>query len=60
MELQSGLPQIDKNGFVVNTIDKIEIVVKNLQSHPEILDDLAEETIKFAKSFDRKGERGSN
>lgn len=43
-----------KNGFVVDTIDEIEVVVKNLQQHPEQLDSLAEEAIKLAKSFDWK------
>ena len=43
-----------KNGFVVDTIDEIEAVVKNLQQHPEQLDSLAKEAIKLAKSFDWK------
>lgn len=43
-----------KNGFVVNTIDEIEVTVKDLRSHPEKLDKLAKEAIKLAKSFDWK------
>lgn len=43
-----------KNGFVVNTIDEVETVIKYLQQHPEMLDTLAEEAIKLAKSFDWK------
>lgn len=43
-----------KNGYVVDTIDEIESVIKHLQQHPEQLDTLAEEAIKLAKSFDWK------
>ena len=43
-----------KNGFVVDTIDEIEAVVKNLQQHPNSLILWAKEAIKLAKSFDWK------
>lgn len=43
-----------KNGFVVNTIDEIETVIKDLQLHSEKLNSLAEESVKLAKSFDWK------
>lgn len=43
-----------KNGFVVNTVNEIETVVRDLQLHPEKLNSLAEESVKLAQSFDWK------
>lgn len=43
-----------KNGYVVNTIDEIEAVIKDLQQNPEKLNALATEAIALAKSFDWK------
>lgn len=41
-----------KNGFVVDTVDEIEVVIKDLQRNPLKLDSIAIEAIKLAKSFD--------
>ena len=43
-----------KNGFVVDTIDEMEAIIRNLQQHPEQLNSLSEEAIKLGKSFDWK------
>lgn len=43
-----------KNGYVIDNIDEIEMIVKDLQQNPEKLDFLAAEAIKLAKSFDWK------
>lgn len=41
-----------KNGYVVDNIDEIEAIVKDLQQNPDKLNSLATEAIKLAKSFD--------
>ena len=43
-----------KNGYVVDNIDEIEAIVKDLQQNPDKLNSLAIEAIKLAKSFDWK------
>lgn len=43
-----------KNGYVVDNIDEIEAIVKDLQQNPNKLNSLATEAIKLAKSFDWK------
>ena len=43
-----------KNGFVVDTVDEIEAVIKDLQQNPLKLDSLAIEAIELARSFDWK------
>lgn len=43
-----------QNGFVVNTLDEIENVIKKLQQHPEQLKALSEGATELAKSFDWK------
>lgn len=42
------------NGFVVSTLEEIEVIVRDLEQHPVKLDSLAEEAIKLGKSFDWK------
>lgn len=43
-----------KNGYVIDNIDEIEAIVKDLQQNPDKLNSLATEAIKLAKSFDWK------
>lgn len=48
---RNGLPQ-GKNGYVVDKIDDIEVILKDLQQSPWKLNTLADEAIKLAESFD--------
>ena len=41
-----------KNGYVVDKIDDIEVILKDLQQSPWKLNTLADEAIKLAESFD--------
>lgn len=43
-----------QNGYVVSNIEDIESIIKNLQVHPELLANLAEEAKILAKNFDWK------